>query len=40
MARDSRFSSAPFVAARLIDLVFDPDHRTDEVLVSLPLEHP
>jgi len=39
LARDARFSSPEFVAARLIELVFDPDHRTDEVLVSLPLEH-
>lgn len=34
------FSSPEWVAARLLDLVFDPDHQTDEVLISLPLEHP
>ena len=40
MARDDKFSSPGFVAARLLELVFDPDHATDEVLVGLPLEHP
>jgi len=40
IARESKFSSPAFVAARLLELAFDPDHRTDDVLVSLPLEHP
>lgn len=39
LARESKFSSPGFVAARLLELVFDQDHRTDEVAVSLPLEH-
>ena len=39
LARDGKFSSPTWVAARLLDLAFDPDHRTDEVLVSLPPEH-
>ncbi len=40
LARDGKFSSPEWVAARLLELVFDPDHATDEVLVGLPLEHP
>jgi NAD(P)-dependent dehydrogenase (short-subunit alcohol dehydrogenase family) len=40
IARESKFSTPAFVAARLLELVFDPDHRTDEVLIDLPLEHP
>lgn len=36
---DDKFSTTPWVAARLLDLCFDPDHLTDQVLVSLPLEH-
>ena len=39
LKRDEKFSSTAWVAARLLDLVFDPDHRTDDVLVGLPLEH-
>lgn len=37
---EGRHSSTVWVAARLAELVFDPAHRTDDVLVSLPLEHP
>jgi benzil reductase ((S)-benzoin forming) len=40
LARDGKLSTPTFVAARLLELVFDPAHRTDEVLVGLPLEHP
>jgi NAD(P)-dependent dehydrogenase (short-subunit alcohol dehydrogenase family) len=40
IARDATFSTPAFVAARLLELVFDPAHRTDDVLVNLPLEHP
>lgn len=40
MKEEDRFSSPAWVAARLLELVFDPARRTDEVLVSLPLEHP
>ncbi len=36
---DDRFSSPEWVAARLLELVFDPARATDEVLVGLPLEH-
>lgn len=39
IARDSKFSTPEFVAARLLELVFDPDHLTDEVLVNLPMQH-
>jgi benzil reductase ((S)-benzoin forming) len=39
LKRDEKFSSPAWVAARLLELVFDPSHRTDEVLVGLPLEH-
>jgi benzil reductase ((S)-benzoin forming) len=37
---EGRFSSPAWVAARLAELVFDPAHRSDEVLCGLPLEHP
>jgi len=40
MKEEDRFSSTDWVAARLLELVFDPARRTDEVLVGLPLEHP
>ena len=36
---DDRFSSPEWVAARLLELVFDPERATGEVLVGLPLEH-
>ncbi len=39
IAADATFSSPAFVAARLLELVFDPAHLTDDVLVNLPLEH-
>jgi NAD(P)-dependent dehydrogenase (short-subunit alcohol dehydrogenase family) len=39
LAEEGKFSSPGFVAERLIELLFDPAHRTDEVLVNLPLEH-
>jgi NAD(P)-dependent dehydrogenase (short-subunit alcohol dehydrogenase family) len=39
LKQDEKFSSIPWVAARLLDLCFDPDHHTDQVLVGLPLEH-
>jgi len=39
IAADATFSTPAFVAARLLDLAFDPAHRTDDVLVNLPLEH-
>jgi benzil reductase ((S)-benzoin forming) len=39
LAADASFSSPAFVAARLLELVFDPAHRSDKVLVDLPLEH-
>ena len=39
MKEEGRFSSTEWVAARLVELVFDPARRTDEVLVGLPLEH-
>lgn len=38
IARDGAFSTPGFVAARLLELVFDPDHATDEVVVGLPFE--
>lgn len=37
---EQRFSSPAWVAARLLELVYDPGRRTGEVLVGLPLEHP
>jgi NAD(P)-dependent dehydrogenase (short-subunit alcohol dehydrogenase family) len=40
MKEQGSFSSTGWVAARLVELVFDPARRTDEVLVGLPLEHP
>jgi NAD(P)-dependent dehydrogenase (short-subunit alcohol dehydrogenase family) len=40
LAAEGGFSTLPWVAARLAELVFDPDHRTDEVLVELALEFP
>ncbi len=40
MKEDDRFSSPAWVAARLLELVFDPARRSGEVLVGLPLEHP
>lgn len=39
LAQEGKFSTPSFVAERLLELLFDPDHRTDEVLVNLPLEH-
>jgi NAD(P)-dependent dehydrogenase (short-subunit alcohol dehydrogenase family) len=39
LAATDSFSSAAFVAARLLELVFDPAHLSDQVLVDLPLEH-
>jgi benzil reductase ((S)-benzoin forming) len=39
MKEEGRFSSTEWVAARLLELVFDPARRTDDVLVGLPLEH-
>jgi len=40
LARDDLFSSPTFVAARLLELAFDPDRRPDpsQVAVDLPLE--
>ena len=38
--RDGTASSIAWVAARLLELCFDPAHLTDQVLVGLPLEHP
>lgn len=38
--RDGTASSVAWVAAHLLELCFDPAHRTDDVLVGLPLEHP
>jgi NAD(P)-dependent dehydrogenase (short-subunit alcohol dehydrogenase family) len=40
LKEEGKFSSIEWVAARLLDLVFDPAHQTDDVLVGLPLEHP
>jgi NAD(P)-dependent dehydrogenase (short-subunit alcohol dehydrogenase family) len=40
MKAEGSFSTPGWVAARLAELVFDPGHRTSDVLVSLPLEHP
>jgi NAD(P)-dependent dehydrogenase (short-subunit alcohol dehydrogenase family) len=40
MKEEDRFSSPEWVAARLLELVFDPARQGDEVLVGLPLEHP
>jgi benzil reductase ((S)-benzoin forming) len=40
MKEEDRFSSPEWVAARMLELVFDPARRGDEVLVGLPLEHP
>ncbi len=40
MKEQDQFSSTGWVAAKLLELVFDPAQRTDEVLVGLPLEHP
>ncbi|HKE19007.1 MAG TPA: SDR family NAD(P)-dependent oxidoreductase [Kofleriaceae bacterium] len=39
IARNAAFSTPAWVAARLLELVFDPAHRTDEVLVNLPAEN-
>lgn len=36
---EQRFSSPAWVAARLLELVYDPARQTGEVLVGLPLEH-
>jgi NAD(P)-dependent dehydrogenase (short-subunit alcohol dehydrogenase family) len=40
MKEEDRFSSPAWVAARLLELVFDRTPPTGEVLVGLPLEHP
>ena len=40
MKEQEQFSSTGWVAARLLELVFDPARRTEDVLVGLPLEHP
>jgi NAD(P)-dependent dehydrogenase (short-subunit alcohol dehydrogenase family) len=39
MKEEETFSSTAWVTARLLELVFDPASRTDDVLVGLPLEH-
>jgi NAD(P)-dependent dehydrogenase (short-subunit alcohol dehydrogenase family) len=36
LKQDNAFSTPEFVAERLLELAFDPAHRTDEVLLSLP----
>jgi benzil reductase ((S)-benzoin forming) len=38
LKEDEAFSSTGFVAARMLELAFDPAHHTDEVLVGFPLE--
>jgi benzil reductase ((S)-benzoin forming) len=38
IARDGTYSTPAWVAVRLLELVFDSAHRTDEVLVDLPRE--
>lgn len=40
MKEEDRFSSPEWVAARLLELVFDPAQATEQVLVGLPLQHP
>lgn len=37
--REEKFSSPKWVASRLLELAFDPAHKTDDVLIGLPLEH-
>jgi len=36
LKQDNAFSTPAFVAERLLELAFDPAHRTNDVLVSLP----
>ena len=36
--QDEAFSTPAWVAARLLELVFDPEHATSEALISLPFE--
>ncbi len=39
LKRHGRFNTPAFVADRLLELAFDPAHRTDEVVLRLPDEH-
>lgn len=38
LARENGFNSIPFVAARLLEIAFDPERRPEGVLVRLPAE--